>query len=144
MISSMSSMSSRTSTALIATAALYGLRWAATALHNHLKAAPLAAAGDEQAKAAVVERPEASLLGIPNSVYGIAYYVALLALTLTGRLAHSPWNVLARLATLAALARSATLLFALARTRTWCAVCMRGHAANMALAAVILSRRSDS
>lgn len=122
---------------LIAAVALYGLRWAGAALHNHIKVAPLAAAGDEQAQAAVVERPEANLFGIPNSLYGITYYAAVLLLALSGRLEQRTWRRLARLATLAALSRSAVLLTTLWRTHTWCPICMRGHATNAALALLL-------
>ncbi len=133
----------RTYTALVATVTLYGLRWSGTALLNHIKVAPLAAAGDQRAREAVVERPEANLFGVPNSLYGIAYYLALLVLALSGLLEQRRWRRLARLATLTALARSASLLIILARTHTWCPICMRGHAANAALGLLILPRVAE-
>lgn len=129
--------------ALVATSALYGLRWSGTALLNHIKVAPRAAAGNQQARDAVVERPEASLFGVPNSLYGIAYYLTLLVLALCGLLEQRRWRRLARLATLTALARSASLLIALARTKTWCPICMRGHATNAALGLLILPRIAE-
>ena len=124
--------------ALTGGVALYGLRWSMAALHTHLQVKPKAEAGDPEAKASVVERPEASLLGIPNATYGIAYYAGLLALVLVRRLDAAPWRTLARAATLAALLRTLTLLAALLRSRTWCPVCMRAHAANATLALLIL------
>lgn len=130
-------------TALITAIALYGLRWSGTALLNHLKVAPRAAAGDQQARDAVVERPEASLFGVPNSLYGIAYYLTLLALALSGLLEQRRWRRLARLATLTALARSASLLITLARSKTWCPICMRGHVTNAALGLLILPRLAE-
>lgn len=127
--------------ALIGVVALYGLRWSITALRNHLLAHDRAEAGDAEAKDSVTQRPEASLLGIPNSSYGIAYYAGLLALALARRLDAPPWRSLVRVATLAAGARSLSLLFTLLRTHTWCPVCMRAHAVNAALALLILPGR---
>ena len=128
-------------TLLICAVALYGLRWSITALRNHVLAQSRAEAGDAEARSSVTQRPEASLLGLPNSGYGIAFYTGLLALALARRLETPPWRSLSRLATLAALARTLSLLAALARTRTWCPVCMRAHAANAALALLILPGR---
>ena len=125
-------------TLLTGAVALYGLRWSVTALRNHFLAQARAQAGDAAARASVTQRPEASLLGIPNSGYGIAYYAAVLALALARRIDTPPWRATARLATLAAAARSLSLLFNLLRTHTWCPVCMRAHAVNAALALLIL------
>jgi uncharacterized membrane protein len=126
---------------LIVAVALYGLRWSVMALRNYLRLAPRVAAGDRTAQASVTQRPEAFLFGVPNSAFGTAYYATLLALALTGRLFRAPWRSLTRTATLVALARTLTLLVDLARTRTWCAVCMRAHVANAALAFLLLPRR---
>lgn len=128
--------------ALTGAVALYGLRWSVTALRNHLLAQSRAEAGDREAQASVTQRPEASLFGLPNSTYGIAYYAGLLALALLRRLGAAPWRMFACAATLAALARSISLLFTLLRTRTWCPVCMRAHAVNVTLALLILPGRS--
>lgn len=122
----------------VAAVALYGLRWAGAALRTQRRLAPLAAAGDRDAQASVTQRPEANLFGIPNSAYGIVYYGLLLALTLGGRNDRRRWQGPLRLVVAAALARSGVLVWHLWRTRTWCAVCMRGHAANVALALLLL------
>lgn len=127
---------------LTALCAGYGLRWAVQALRTHLRLAPRAAAGDAAARESVTQRPEAGLFGVPNGVYGSVYYSALLLLSVTRRLDTPPWRGLARLAALAALVRTVTLLIALARTRTWCAVCMRAHLANLILAVLIVPARS--
>jgi uncharacterized membrane protein len=124
--------------ALTGGVALYGLRWSLAALRTHFQVKPKAEAGDPAAKASVVQRPEASLLGIPNASYGVAYYAGLLALVLARRLDTAPWRTLVRAATLAALLRTLTLLAALLRSRTWCPVCMRAHVVNAALALLIL------
>ncbi len=119
-------------------AALYGLRWALTALRTQRRLTPLAAAGDPAALASVTQRPEASLLGVPNSAYGVAYYLGLLTLGLSGALDTRWGRRLAVVAAVAALARSLWLLGALARSATWCAVCMRAHVTNAALALLLL------
>lgn len=127
---------------LVCSTALYGLRWALSAYRTQRRLAGAAAAGSAAARASVTQRPEANLLGIPNSAYGIAYYVSILALACTGRLRRRGYAVATRVATLAALGRSLTLVIVLARTRTWCGVCMRGHAANLALGVLLLGCRS--
>lgn len=125
----------------VALIALYGLRWATAALHTQRRLAPRAAAGDVAARASVTQRAEAGLFGVPNSVYGIAYYLALIVLAVSGRLARDPWSAPARAASALALLRTFVLLLHLLFTRTWCSTCMRAHAANAVLALLLIPRR---
>lgn len=95
---------------------------------------------DEGTCARVVWTREARLLGLPNSVYGLAWYAVVLAAAVawiaTGDLPAKP---LLLAGSVASVAMSAVLLWALlVRLRTRCPLCFVGQAANALILAVLL------
>ena len=92
---------------------------------------------DERTCAAIVDTREARVLGLPNSVLGLAWYAVLLASTL-----GAPVPRLALLAgALAASALSVWLAWALVvRLRVACVLCFVGHAVNAAVLVLVLAR----
>ena len=89
---------------------------------------------DEGACARIVDTPEARVLGVPNALVGLGWYVALGAAALLG-LPSCAW-LLAGAA--AAVALSAYLAWALLRKlRVACALCFLGHGVNVAVFAVL-------
>jgi uncharacterized membrane protein len=79
----------------------------------------------------ILESREAQLFGVPNSVLGIAYYVAMIGTALLA----TRWLILAALAaTGMAVAMGAYLCHALVyRLKTPCPLCFAGHGINLVL-----------
>jgi len=76
--------------------------------------------------ATLATRPEARLLGVPNSIVGIAYYAAVIAASGDSRtMAWAAWLSVAAFATSAYLAHA--LLF---RLRARCTSCFTAHVIN--------------
>jgi uncharacterized membrane protein len=85
----------------------------------------------------VVKSPRAKLFaGLPNALFGVLYYVGVLAVTW---LAHSRiWFVAAELAALFAAGTSVYLAYSLLYvTKKWCPYCWTAHAVNWSLALVL-------
>lgn len=97
---------------------------------------------DEKSCAAIVRTREARLLGLPNAVYGLGWYAAVVgAATLApGALAAGSLVCLLFLAGGAAtVGVSLVLIHALLyRLRTPCPLCFLGHAANGAIFVLLL------
>lgn len=89
---------------------------------------------DEATCARIVDTREARALGLPNSVYGLAWYAAVAAAAAvalaTGALPARPL-LLAGAAT--SVAFSLYLAWSLVRLRTLCPLCFLGHGVNVAL-----------
>ena len=88
---------------------------------------------DKATCARVLDHPDARLLGISNSLLGVAYYLALIAVQLldtSGRFA-----VLMRGVAWCAVAFGAYLSYSLvARVRVLCQVCLAAHLLNLLIA----------
>ncbi len=87
----------------------------------------------------VVQTPYARVFGPPNSLFGVAYYLAVIAWALEPRLAPA-WFLGALIAASAASVLLAFyLIYALvARLRTHCPLCYTAHAINIALLAMLI------
>jgi uncharacterized membrane protein len=82
----------------------------------------------------VMQAPEARVLGPPNFIPGIAYYLALIALSWTAGPA-SGWRTAAWVASWLTVLMGLYLVHALRfRLRVSCPLCMLGHGINLALA----------
>ena len=112
--------------------ALYGVRLSRTASRNIDVTAARAAAGDRVARDHFTQTRYAHVLGPKNSDLGIVYYGAVALVALTGAARLRPVCAALRFASLASLAMSAYLLYALFRLRTLCPICLQGHALNLA------------
>ena len=81
----------------------------------------------------VLDHPDARLLGIPNSLLGVAYYLALIAVQLldpSGRFAD-----LVRAAAWCSVAFGAYLSYSLVvRVRVRCQICLAAHLLNLVIA----------
>lgn len=94
---------------------------------------------DEATCARVVDTPYARVLGLPNAVYGMAWY----ALVLASALAPGPFVAAGGRPALVAVAALTVLLSAylawalLARLRVACVLCFLGHGVNVAIAALL-------
>jgi hypothetical protein len=109
----------------------YGLRLSRTASQNIDATARRAAAGDEAAQAHFTQTRDAHVLGPKNSDLGLLYYGAIAVASVTNLTSHRAVTSALRLGSFASLTMSAYLLFALVRRRTWCPICMQGHALNV-------------
>jgi uncharacterized membrane protein len=89
--------------------------------------------------ASIVRVPDAAVLGPPNSVLGVAYYLAALGLSVA-RLATGKWWFLPWLAAASAVAAAISLYLAwrlIFRIRVPCPLCFAAHAANWAIAVAL-------
>jgi uncharacterized membrane protein len=93
----------------------------------------------ELTEPSVVQRPQSlAIAGIPNSVFGIAYYALLLVLA--WQLSSPLYYDIALAAAIAAAAFSAFLAYSLLFiTRMPCAFCWTGHAVNWSLLALLIA-----
>jgi len=90
----------------------------------------------EQSCMTVLGTPRAKIFGIPNSVFGIALYLYLIASLFLG---PPPQVALALLAL--ALARSIFLAYSLLFiTKIPCPLCFTGHGTNLALFLIVLNK----
>lgn len=96
---------------------------------------------DDQACAKVVHTPEARVLGLPNSVYGMAWYAVVVAVGLRPQVAlmlPGRWFLLALVAA-GTVALSGYLAWVLLRKlRVLCPLCFLGHGLNVAIAALLV------
>jgi uncharacterized membrane protein len=97
---------------------------------------------DEETCATVIHTREARLLGLPNAVYGAAWYAVILAAA-TWALATGSLGVL-RLPLLVASAATVAVSLHLAwvllfRLRTPCPLCFLGHAVNAGILVTLVS-----
>lgn len=93
---------------------------------------------DEGTCASVVHTPRARVLGVPNSVLGQLYYLALIAGVASGWLWVGPWRQLALLAAAMTVLLGAYLTYSLLYvTRVPCRLCFTSHALNAVLALVL-------
>ena len=99
-----------------------------------------AAEGTEQCSS-VQRSPRGRLFGVPNTVLGIAYYLAVMgAFALPDSGAAQLARGAAALASLAAAAMSVFLLWSLmAITRRACRVCLAGNSINLFLCGLVLA-----
>lgn len=130
---------------LTALLAAYGLRLSTTSTENIARISDEARAGREEARRHFTQTRYARVLGVRNSDLGTAFYSLVTLSALTG-LIRRPRILAALLAGSAlSLLMSIYLLWALAvRLRVWCALCMQGHAVNIALFAVLLRMRRET
>ncbi|MBI2321785.1 MAG: vitamin K epoxide reductase family protein [Chloroflexi bacterium] len=97
---------------------------------------------DEQTCRRIVDTPQARALGLPNSVYGLAYYLVLVA-----GLGLGWWHPGSTLLGSAVLVAWATVVLAaylayalLAVLRVPCVLCLASHTINLALALLLSVR----
>ncbi len=82
----------------------------------------------------VMQTPDGRVLGLPNFILGMLYYLALIALSWTAE-PTSRWMTAAWIASWLAVLLGVYLVYALLfRLRVSCPLCMMGHAINLALA----------
>jgi uncharacterized membrane protein len=91
----------------------------------------------EDTCAKVVDTPRARVLGMPNSLLGMLYYVALMALAVAGT--APPWVELAyRLVAWGTVALGVFLTWSLLFiTRVRCVLCFTSHALNLLIAVLM-------
>jgi uncharacterized membrane protein len=88
---------------------------------------------------AILEAPEARLLGIPNSVVGLGFYPGLFVAVLLGQMGDRRWLEAALAVCLGAVLASLYLAWALVRRlRTHCPLCYLAHVVNVALFALLV------
>lgn len=93
---------------------------------------------DEGTCAAVVHTPRARVFGLPNSVLGQLYYLALVAGTASGLLGTSPWRQLALAVAVVTVLLGTYLTYSLLYvTRVHCRLCYTSHVLNAALALLL-------
>lgn len=93
----------------------------------------------EQTCAAVVDTPRARLLGLPNSVPGQLFYLAIGAAGAAGVLFEPPAYPLLLIASAAAVAMGAFLTYSLLfLTRVPCTLCFTSHAINLVIFLLLL------
>lgn len=88
----------------------------------------------------ILDTPYARVLGLPNSVFGITYYL-LITFSAGYRLLFGEWLLLNVLIVVAVLAALFSLFLAwslIFRIRVFCPVCFLSHAVNLALAVILL------
>lgn len=97
---------------------------------------------DERSCRRIIDAPQARLFGLPNSVYGLTYYLVLLSgLAMDWWRPGSPLLGLAVLVAWGTVALAAYLVYALFTVlRVPCALCLASHTINLMLA-VLLSAR---
>jgi len=85
----------------------------------------------------VVDTPRARVFGVPNSLLGMIYYVALMALAVAGT--APPWLDLAyRLVAWGTVALGVFLTYSLLFiTRVPCVLCFTSHALNLVIAIIL-------
>ncbi len=95
---------------------------------------------DEGTCAAVIFTPQARLLGVPNSLLGQVYYLALLVGVLRGAALRPPWVygylLLAAATVVLAAYLSYSLIYVL---RVRCPLCFASHAINTALFLLLIA-----
>ena len=95
---------------------------------------------DEATCASVVFTPQARLVGVPNSLLGIAWYAALLVGVATGVVWRPPYHALYLAAASLTVAFAGYLTHALVRVlRVGCRLCFASHAINATLLALLLA-----
>ncbi|OGG56948.1 MAG: hypothetical protein A3F84_15555 [Candidatus Handelsmanbacteria bacterium RIFCSPLOWO2_12_FULL_64_10] len=83
---------------------------------------------------AVMQTPDARVLGLPNFIFGALYYLGLIVLSWTADPA-SGWMAAARVASYLAVLLGVYLVYALRyRLHVSCPLCLLGHGVNLALA----------
>lgn len=93
---------------------------------------------DDATCARIVDTPEARVLGLPNSVYGVAWYGVVLAAAARAFAGPLPWKVPLVLAAGGTVVFSAYLAAVLVfRLRAPCPLCFLGHACNVAILALL-------
>ena len=118
-----------------------GAAASAAALYGHYRVLPGWLTGPEICRleaggcAVLFRSPRARLLGVPNALLGVLLYTLLAA----GLLAGWPPHVLLLL-TMPAVAMSVFLGYSLLSNGHQCRICWTGHAANVALAALLAIR----
>jgi uncharacterized membrane protein len=93
----------------------------------------------EKTCATVVDTPRARVFGVPNSVLGQLWYLALIVATPLGTTFALPWWWLFLAASAATVALGAFLTYSLLYvTRVPCTLCFGSHALNLALFLLIV------
>ncbi len=90
--------------------------------------------------ARVLDTPRARVFGVPNSLLGTAYYLAVIGLAIAGGAGAAPgWVLVAyRLTALGTVALGAYLSWSLLfLTRVPCVLCFTAHAINLAIALLV-------
>lgn len=88
----------------------------------------------ERTCATIVDSPRAKVFGVPNSVLGQLFYLALLAGIATGILWESPFYLLALLASGGTVVLGAFLTYSLLfLTRVPCPLCFTSHFLNLCI-----------
>ncbi len=119
--------------------ALYGFTVARQASENIAEVGHEAAAGDQDAKKHFTQTRYAHVFGPKNSDIGMLYYAAVALAATTGLIRLPLVLKLLRLASVTTVALSLYLLWALLfRLRARCPICLRGHAVNGTLLALLL------
>ncbi len=96
---------------------------------------------DEKTCASVVFTHQARVFGLPNSVLGQAYYVALIAAGLSGAIDTAPWSHILLGASAATVCLAAYLSYSLLWVlRASCRLCFTSHAINVVIFALLLYR----
>jgi uncharacterized membrane protein len=95
---------------------------------------------DQQTCSTILHTPEARLFGLPNFVYGLAYYIALIA-----AVAGAPGGLLFDLLVAASaltVILAVQLIYSLRiRLKTDCTLCYASHAINCVVAALMFDLR---
>jgi uncharacterized membrane protein len=118
--------------------ALYFLLVAYRVLQPNPRWMPRALCMDEATCARIVDTREARVLGPPNAAFGFAYYVAIASFASARLAGLAPPALPFAVASLAALALSIYLAWALlGKLRARCTLCFLGHAVNAALFALL-------
>lgn len=95
---------------------------------------------EEESCDEVSTKPESLVLGIPNSVFGMAYYVIISTAAIV-RLVTGTWQLMPLLTLVAVGAVIFSLYLAwmlIFRLRVFCRLCFLAHAINITLAAIFL------
>jgi Vitamin K epoxide reductase family len=117
---------------ILALLGIYGFRLSRRAGRTISSTAEQAARGDPRAETHFTQTRYARVLGPKNSDLGMIFYGAVALTALTGTARRPGLHRILMLGSLASLAMSLYLLWALLfRLRVWCPVCMKGHALNL-------------
>lgn len=93
---------------------------------------------DEGTCAAVVHTPRGRLFGVPNSLLGQGYYLALLAAVAVGAVGETPWRPLILITAVITVLLGIYLTYSLLYvTRVHCRLCYASHVINTLLALVL-------
>lgn len=94
----------------------------------------------EETCGTVVDSPRARLFGVPNSVLGQVWYLALLIGVPTGIASMPPWSGLYLMAAALTVVAGAYLTYSLLFvTRVPCRLCFTSHALNLAIFVLLLA-----